>query len=398
MSNNPKSDAPNGQRSQRGGQQAKGARKTRPQETSGMSFTGSNLPMLFPGNPERMLQWFERLHTAVALHAKFHKDVVREREYQPRPTVIVTAEELNAIDENPLVKKQLETRYALHEARLQQMEDAKRDIFDFIWSHLSDRSQEWVRKHLGEDLNPNAPLALIRSIEHTHSLKNFSGVPSQDRYDAIQCFRNLKQFPRESIFEFKRRFEACLTSLITADATVPTRAELVTEFLHKLDDKRFGQLTADIVNGVVDEPETYEELAAIAERRHEYISGRVVNSGMSRTSAAFATKGPKEDKPKGDKKDKRPTKDSKRQQSNDSDECWLCGERGHRMLACPRKAEAKSLLQQEQKTFYTRNPDDTGDGSPYHGYVVKRAEEPDETVSHMGTAGEGRYEVLLDTQ
>ena len=95
MSNNPKSDAPNGQRSQRGGQQAKGARKPRPQETSGMSFTGSNLPMLFPGYPERMLQWFERLHTAVALHAKFHKDVVREREYQPRPTVIVTAEELN---------------------------------------------------------------------------------------------------------------------------------------------------------------------------------------------------------------------------------------------------------------------------------------------------------------
>lgn len=363
-----------------------------------MNFSASNLPMLFPGYPERMLQWFERLHSAVALHAKFHKDLVREREYQPRPTVVVTAEELNAIEVNPLIKKQLETRYALHEARLQQMEDSKRDIFDFIWSHLSDRSQEWVRKHLGDDLDPNAPLALIRSIEHTHSLKNFSGVRSQDRYDAIQCFRNLKQYPRESIFEFKRRFEACLTSLATADASVPTRAELVTEFLHKLDDKRFGQLTADIVNGVVEEPDTYEDLAAIAERRHEYISGRVVNSGMSRTSAAFATKGPKEDKAKGDKKDKRPGKDQKRQQSGEGDECWLCGERGHRMLACPRKAEAKSLLQQEQKTFYTRNPDDTGDGSPYLGYVVKRAEDPDEAVSHMGTAGEGRFEVLLDTQ
>eukprot|EP01033_Poteriospumella_lacustris_P017945 gene17945-12864_t len=85
---------------------------------------------------------------------------------------------------------------------------------------------------------------------------------------------------------------------------------------------------------------------------------------MSRTSAAFATNVSNVDKPKGDMKDKRPTKDSKRQQFNDSDECWLCGERGHRMLACPWKA--KSLLQPELKTFYTRNPDDTGDGSPYH--------------------------------
>jgi hypothetical protein len=349
-----------------------------------------------------MLQWFERLHTAVALNARYHKDIVKDREYQERPTVVVTVEELNAMEANPLIKKQLETRYALHETRLQQMEDAKRETFDFIWSHLSDRSQEWVRKHLGDDLEPSAPLALIRAIEHTHSLKNFSGVRSQDRFDAMQCFRNLKQFPREPIYEFKRRFEACLTSLYTADATVPTGPELVTEFLHKLDDKRFGQLTADIVNGVIDEPHTYEELAAIAERRHEYINGQVVTPGVPRSSAAFAAKGPREDKSKGGKKDKKPAKDAKRPESQQqpprSDECWLCGEPGHRMLACPRKAEAKSLLQGEHRTFFSRNGEDTDDGSPYHGYVVRRAEDTAEDPPDMGTAGEGEFEVLLDTQ
>lgn len=170
MQSTGKADAPSGQKGQRGGQRG-------PQQSSGMNFAASSPPMLFPGYPERMLQWFERLHTAVALNVRFHKDVVKNREYQDRPTVVVTVEEITVMDSNPLVKKQLETRYALHETRLQQMEDAKREIFDFIWSHLSDRSQEWVRKHHGDDLDPDAPL--IRAIEHTHSLKNFSGVRSQ---------------------------------------------------------------------------------------------------------------------------------------------------------------------------------------------------------------------------
>lgn len=48
--------------------------------------------------------------------------------------------------------------------------------------------------------------------------------------------------------------------------------------------------------------------------------------------------------------------------------------------------------------FDLRNQDDANDGSPYHGYVVRRAEDTPEDTPDMDTAGEGEFEVLLHTQ
>eukprot|EP01033_Poteriospumella_lacustris_P016756 gene16756-11987_t len=356
--------------------------------------SGTDVPVLYPGSPELMTRRFERLAAAVASNFKFHKDLVRDYEYQEPPELTITAQERADMENDLLLRKQLEVRVTNHEKKLEEWRDTKREIFDYIWLHLSERSRNWViRRNDGNYPDTMDPLGLITDIHYTHSFKTFTGVQMSDAYDAMDRFRELKQTSKESVFEFRQRFESAIVSITSAQLTIPSDQELAVEFARKLDERRYGQLVADIFNGIVAMPATYIEVSELAERRHVYHGGKVINPGAGRfASAAFHT-AEQDDKKKGNKKDQRKKDD----------------EEGHGCRSCPKREAVKTAIQNKAlvATATTAEHDadsgesgDENDGSPYHGYVIRRADEcnDDEDYPDFDNAGEGKFEVLLDNQ
>ena len=165
------------------------------------------------------------------------------------------------------------------------------------------------------------------------------------------------------------------------------------------------------------------EVSELAECRHVYHGGKVINPGAGRfASAAFHT-AEQDDKKKGNKKDQRKKDDGKsgavaggdkKQKrvsfdTNTSKGCFICGEDGHGCRSCPKREAVKTAIQNKAlvATATTAEHDadsgesgDENDGSPYHGYVIRRADEcnDDEDYPDFDNAGEGKFEVLLDNQ
>ena len=92
----------------------------------------------------------------------------------------------------------------------------------------------------------------------------------------------------EHIVDYKQRFDARLDALTASGNAVPDAKDTATDFLYGLDNNRYADFKAELVNdlqkGIFTQPKTLNEIYLLASRRVVVRTGKE-NSG----GATFAT-------------------------------------------------------------------------------------------------------------
>ena len=93
-------------------------------------------------------------------------------------------------------------------------------------------------------------MKLIKVIEETH-LTSATGLPEVDKRRARLHYNNLRQYEKETLPEFKERFDFALKTLETTGETLPSQEAQAADFIGKLDTRRYQQLSLDLENAQV---------------------------------------------------------------------------------------------------------------------------------------------------
>ena len=107
---------------------------------------------------------------------------------------------------------------------------------------LVESSEGWKEIESGRDI-----LKLDELIEKTH-LSSATGLPEIDKRRARGHCNSIRQGDKETLPEFKDRFDFAIKTLTATGETAPTDATLAADFLAKLDRKRYQQLSVDLEN------------------------------------------------------------------------------------------------------------------------------------------------------
>ena len=387
------------------------------------TLSSAEVPELRPGRPDILPNWIRKLSVAIAANHSHHKDLVEDRTYDQEPPEVTSTESSGSL--TFLEKEKLKIQLQQREKLVRELQDTKREIFDFIWARLSLESQEWIRRQL-QVIDRNDPLKLIEAIELTHSISDYTGSSMKDRTTASRYYNELAQGSRESVYEYKLRFNSAVRALKVSGATVPSVADQVGHFLEKLDRRRYGNLLEDIYNGIIAEPRTIEDAAKLAEFRFEFTPSTGMHHPGRSVSAAFVTS------------EKKQNLRPRNSEQNRSRACILCGEEGHFVFKCPHAAEAKEAIarnkqkpttdksskanaasnndKKNKKSAYmasaVEEDNELGDGTQFYGYMARKnnrdenseedynevlSENVEELPDFEGD-GSNKYEILLDTQ
>jgi hypothetical protein len=140
-----------------------------------------------------------------------------------------------------------------------------------VWEHI-----------FGQDV-----LSLIRRINTTH-LTPDTGVIEVNQEQTKIRYESLKQFPQESVLDYKRRFNNALDAMTAVglkDIPGPSQAA---RFIINLDNSRYGAYKADVTNwaknGIMAYPQTLE---AAFESASTYREAHTVPSAL--TGSAYST-------------------------------------------------------------------------------------------------------------
>jgi hypothetical protein len=144
----------------------------------------------------------------------------------------------------------------------------------------------------------------------------------------------------EHIVDYKRRFDARLDALTASGNAVPDAEDTAMDFLYGLDNNRYADFKAELVNdlqkGIFTQPKTLNEIYLLASHRVVVRAGKE-NSG----GATFATV--EEGSPKKSNRNKQDgtvnekTKVQKAAEKLAKMKCFNCGEKGHLGRNCPHK-------------------------------------------------------------
>ena len=311
-----------------------------------------------------------------------------------------------------------------------QIRDQKQQVFTLVYSQLSESSrcevqddEDWTTAYQDRDL-----LFLIGRIRATHIARQ-SGNPGQDRERVSTAWANLRMFPNETSFAFRKRVEDYqLERQAVGLAEIPEE-ELVTGLLNRLDMSRYAQLVRDYFDnerrGIAELPTTSSTLwkevkdAQILRFRGTgnhlesvYLSrideinedtargrGRTGRGGRSGRGNRGGRHGRGQYRPPNDSKPQEEPKEAgiaREKSPNPADIiCWTCHMKGHRSSACPTKKVHFAASTDGDHTIYftavkdfdrTRQDDTHRDHmDPINSIFLSKAQDRDSII-------------LLDTQ
>ena len=128
-------------------------------------------------------------------------------------------------------------------------------VKSYLWNLCSPSSKnkikEWENYQAIED--EDDACELWTAIRQYH-FGTTTGNEELDREQALQVYYSLRQYDYESIVDFHNIFKAALEVMQDTECDVPNDQAQATAFFMRLDDKRYGQLKADIRNKVVEHP------------------------------------------------------------------------------------------------------------------------------------------------
>ena len=202
-----------------------------------------------PGSTaDHFVEYSERLKEACYMRFGYLGHIVAKGQYYTPPAIpIPTVQEVEA---NPFAKDLYMEAYRERRKIIASMEEKKLGCYQLIWSTLSTESRAKLRQRpdfvtkVEHDMDP---LELWKAIEAVH-LVAATGSAAHDISRAREIYDGLRQRRAESLAEFKLRTDTALRSLKIAKATVPNNQEQALDFLRRLDQDRFVQLTVQLRN------------------------------------------------------------------------------------------------------------------------------------------------------
>jgi hypothetical protein len=125
---------------------------------------------------------------------------------------------------------------------------------------------------------------VIKECHQTFTTSKVASVIKKTAREDAAC----KQGMYEHIVDYKQRFDARLDALTASGNAVPDAEDTATDFLYGLDNNRYADFKAELVNdlqkGIFTQPKTLNEIYLLASRRVVVRTGKE-NSG----GATFAT-------------------------------------------------------------------------------------------------------------
>ena len=334
------------------------------------------------GRENNVVMWRESTQTAVTMlygmtgiffttNTRYVHPIPREQDYIPD---MPDAEE----GEDPLppftVALTNKLREGAFEGRRKAVEKQKSDertIWPFMWSRMSPASQSKVKEDPDfEDAYLNLDCVrlwgFIRRTHLTHIFGDGDPLREINIQEQESRYSNLKQEEREYIATFKARFDNQLKAGEGAGVAVTTDSKKAMEFLGKLDQRRYGAMTArmrnDALRGVENAyPTTLAEAYRIASNWITDQPGHT-SKGLYRgqENAVFLADTVMAARCEQPQQQLKSTNYVNR--SSPSGMCYVCGGQ-HRAKECPRKfiSETAKITRNEEwnPVYLSRSKNET---------------------------------------
>lgn len=252
-------------------------------------------------------------------------------------------------DPHDVEKVRLREAYKHRDKEVDDMRVDRTSMYAYLISKLSKESYDEIQGHADwqtkkiEDTRD--PLDLWLVIKNSHQILTTSKVATVIKKTAREEYSACKQGSFENILDYKRRFDSKLDALKASRNDVPTPADVAMDFLYGLDNVRYGDFKAEVVNdvqkGLAVDLDDLNKMYVLASRRVVVCTGKDAGGG-----ATFATidqdlnkKGPGKNSPG---KDDEKTKQEKLAAWLAKMKCFNCGEKGHPAKACPHRLKKEA--------------------------------------------------------
>eukprot|EP01040_Poterioochromonas_malhamensis_P013796 gene13796-15214_t len=122
----------------------------------------------------------------------------------------------------------------------------KQRLFSYMLEHISDESEQKLSEQptWNDVYRDKDPLALLLLLESTH-VGVTTGNIEVDRERAEREYTNIRQGEKESLLEYKRRFELKVNALRNLGLEAPSNAQQSIKFIKGLDNALFASLKND---------------------------------------------------------------------------------------------------------------------------------------------------------
>jgi len=232
-----------------------------------------------------------------------------------------------------------------HKRRDKEIDDMKVDrssMFAYLISKLSKESLDEIQGHKDWKSidSERDPLRLWLTVKECHQTLTTSKVASVIKKTAREEYAACKQGMYEHIVDYKRRFDARLDALTASGNAVPDAEDTAMDFLYGLDNNRYADFKAELVNdlqkGIFTQPKTLNEIYLLASRRVVVRAGKE-NSGGATFATVEEGSAKKSNRNKQDGAVSEKTKAQKAAEKLAKMKCFNCGEKGHLGRNCPHK-------------------------------------------------------------
>jgi hypothetical protein len=242
-------------------------------------------------------------------------------------------------DPHEINKGRLKEAYKHRDKEINDMKIDRTSMFAYLISKLSKESLDevqgdaaWSQIETSRD-----PLALWKVIKATHQILTTSKVASVIKKTARKEYAACKQGAFEHIVDYKRKFDAQLDALLVSGNQKPEKEEIAMDFMYGLDNARYADFKAEIVNDMqkgtlTTQIDDLNKMYILASRRVVVKIGEKSPGGATFATVDnnMAKKEPKDGKTK--------TKEQKYAERLAKMKCFNCGEKGHPEKSCPKKS------------------------------------------------------------
>jgi hypothetical protein len=260
--------------------------KVKQPESSAKSF---DFEPLRHGAANNWDEWKQQLKHRAGIHFQL-ADVIQEEDY---PNYDPPEVDANLFQTDILYKTRMIEALKTSLNNQSALADKKLALYSYIMLHISDESEQklkeqptWNAISLAKD-----PLLLYQLLKVTH-FGVVTGNLQVDRVKAQKDFVNIRQHEKESLIEYKKKFEHKVNTLSSLQLPIPNDQEQAITFIKGLDSAQYAALKDEYESGSVIGSVTYP--ANVTEAYNivvNYTSGQKAKKGRGKKprNVAYST-------------------------------------------------------------------------------------------------------------
>jgi hypothetical protein len=305
------------------------------------------VPMLRFGISNNFDLFKRKVSVACQEHYKNLGRLITDEKYYVPPAIDSSLYDLTN-DPQDIKKCRLREAYRRRDKEMDDMRIDRTAMFPYLISKLSKESlneiqghADWVKAESDRD-----PLQLWLIIKKCHQILMTSKVATVIKKTVREEYESCRQGPFEGIMDFKRCFDAKLDALKVSGNDEPEAADLAMDFLYTLDNSRYGEFKAEVINnmqkGLAVDLNDLNKMYLLASRRVVARTGKDVGGAtfamldQAKKGQGGGGEGSTKSAPGVEGKNGK-TAEEWLAAKLAKMKCFNCGEKGHPVKACPHK-------------------------------------------------------------